>query len=130
MKPGAVVAVVVVAVALIAPSSGVAHANPVNWDALAQCESDGNWSADTGNGFYGGLQISKATWRAHGGTGSPADASRAQQIQVAQRIVAAQGPGAWPTCTTHGRARSRAPVGSATHFMMYLVDQAAGILGR
>lgn len=100
----------------------------VNWNALAQCESDGDWSADTGNGFYGGLQISESTWRANGGQGTPAQASPAAQIAVARRILARQGTSAWPTCSSHGRARSRAPVGSTTHFLMYLADQAAAAL--
>lgn len=108
---------------------GPAAAEPtVNWAALARCESDGDWSADTGNGFYGGLQISEATWRANGGTGTPAQASPAAQIAVARRILARQGAGAWPTCSSHGRPRSRAPVGSTTHFLMYLADQAAAAL--
>ncbi len=84
--------------ASFALSGGVAHADTLNWDAVAQCESGGNWSADSGNGHYGGLQISPATWAANGGIGSPAQASRQQQIAVADRILATQGPGAWPKC--------------------------------
>ncbi|MDQ0729269.1 LysM peptidoglycan-binding domain-containing protein [Arthrobacter sp. B1I2] len=68
------------------------------WDALAQCESSGNWSINTGNGFSGGLQFTPSTWAAYGGTGSPADASREQQIAVAERVQASQGWGAWPSC--------------------------------
>ena len=79
-------------------SDGVATADTVSWDAIAQCESGGNWSADTGNGHYGGLQISPATWTANGGIGSPAQASRQEQIAVADRILATQGIGAWPKC--------------------------------
>jgi Transglycosylase-like domain len=78
-----------------APSSG--H----DWDAVARCESGGNWSINTGNGYYGGLQFSQSTWAAFGGTAyAPrADlATKAQQIAVAERTLAAQGPGAWPTC--------------------------------
>jgi hypothetical protein len=70
----------------------------VNWDAVAQCESGGNWSANTGNGFSGGLQFSQATWNANGGVGAPQDASREQQIKVAENVAAKQGMGAWPTC--------------------------------
>ncbi|BCO35823.1 resuscitation-promoting factor [Mycobacterium heckeshornense] len=88
--------------AAMALSTGVANADTVNWDAVAQCESGGNWAADTGNGHYGGLQISQATWDANGGVGSPADASRQEQIRVANRILASQGPGAWPKCANSG----------------------------
>lgn len=84
---------------LLAPM-GVARAdsNMMGWDAVAQCESGGNWAADTGNGFYGGLQFKPATWRAFGGMGSPAKASREEQIAVANRVLDEQGPYAWPTC--------------------------------
>ncbi len=69
------------------------------WDRLAGCESGGNWSINTGNGFYGGLQFTLSTWRGYGGTGMPNQASRAQQIAVATKVQAAQGWGAWPACT-------------------------------
>ncbi len=69
------------------------------WDAIAKCESGGNWSINTGNGYYGGLQFSASTWRAYGGAGSASSASREQQIAVAQKVQAAQGWGAWPSCT-------------------------------
>ncbi|WP_084525074.1 transglycosylase family protein [Nocardia vaccinii] len=69
-----------------------------DWDAVAACESGGNWSADTGNGYFGGLQIARSTWRAAGGTGSPAQASRAEQIRVAETVLANQGRSAWPEC--------------------------------
>lgn len=68
------------------------------WDSLAQCESGGNWATNTGNGYTGGLQFSPTTWAAYGGTGSAADASREQQIAVAEQVQAAQGWGAWPSC--------------------------------
>jgi len=70
------------------------------WDRLARCESGGNWSTSTGNGFYGGLQFSAPTWRAAGGTGSASQASRSEQIRVAQRVLARQGWGAWPACSS------------------------------
>ncbi|MEU3523883.1 transglycosylase family protein [Streptomyces sp. NPDC038707] len=73
------------------------------WDAVAQCESGGNWSINTGNGYYGGLQFSASTWAAYGGTqyASTADkASKSQQIAVAEKVLAAQGKGAWPVCGT------------------------------
>ena len=83
---------------LAAPASAAA---PNNWDAVAQCESSGNWAINTGNGYYGGLQFSQSTWAAFGGTeyAPRADlATKAQQIAVAERTLDVQGPGAWPTC--------------------------------
>ncbi|MEV5874485.1 transglycosylase family protein [Streptomyces sp. NPDC052101] len=73
------------------------------WDAVAQCESGGNWSINTGNGFYGGLQFSASTWAAYGGTAYAStanQATKAQQISVAEKVLAAQGKGAWPVCGT------------------------------
>jgi len=75
----------------------LADAEP-NWDAVAMCESGGNWSANTGNGFYGGLQFKPATWAANGGRGSPQDATREEQIRVARNVFQTQGIGAWPKC--------------------------------
>jgi uncharacterized protein YabE (DUF348 family) len=69
------------------------------WDKLAQCESGGNWSINTGNGYYGGLQFSLGTWRAYGGSGMPNKASREQQIAIAKKIQADAGWGAWPACS-------------------------------
>lgn len=69
------------------------------WDKLAQCESTGNWSINTGNGFSGGLQFTKSTWRAFGGEGQAHQASREEQIVVAERVLAQQGWGAWPACS-------------------------------
>ncbi|WP_243754332.1 transglycosylase family protein [Labedaea rhizosphaerae] len=80
---------------------GVAEAEP-DWDAIAACESGGNWHANTGNGYYGGLQFSPGTWRANGGQGSPANASREEQIRVARNVLAGQGIGAWPVCGRRG----------------------------
>ena len=84
---------------------GIAMANEAKaasvWDAVAQCESGGNWAINTGNGFYGGLQFTPSTWLAFGGAAyAPrADlATRAEQIAVAETVLAEQGPGAWPTC--------------------------------
>jgi resuscitation-promoting factor RpfB len=69
------------------------------WDRIAQCESGGNWAANTGNGYYGGLQFSLGTWRAYGGTGLPSQASRATQIAIATKVRDASGGyGAWPVC--------------------------------
>jgi hypothetical protein len=82
-----------------APSGGV------NWSAIAACESGGNWAANTGNGFYGGLQFTEGTWLANGGGQyalSANLATPAEQIAVAQRVLASQGIGAWPVCGANG----------------------------
>jgi len=79
--------------------TGANAATGNTWDALAQCESSGNWAANTGNGFSGGLQFTQSTWAAYGGSGSAANASRAEQIAVAERVQAGQGWGAWPACS-------------------------------
>jgi cell wall-associated NlpC family hydrolase len=74
----------------------------LNWDVVAQCESGGNWAINTGNGFYGGLQFTPSTWKAFGGLAyAPrADlATKAEQIAVAEKTLAAQGPNAWPVCS-------------------------------
>lgn len=102
-------AIVTAQTLLIVPNAG---AEP-NWDAMAQCESGGNWAADTGNGFYGGLQFTPATWASHGGTGSPAAASREEQIRVARNVMRTQGLGAWPVCG--------GPIGMATGTCRQLV---------
>ncbi len=79
--------------------TGTAQASPgVDWDAIARCESGGNWAIDTGNGYYGGLQFKMSTWRANGGVGNPAHANREQQITVAEQVLRSQGIRAWPTC--------------------------------
>ena len=79
-------------------SAAPANADSVDWDAIAQCESGGNWSTNTGNGFYGGLQFKPSTWAANGGRGHPAMASREEQIRVAENVLRTQGLRAWPTC--------------------------------
>jgi LysM repeat protein len=102
---------VVGAVAAGAPLvlAGTASAAPESaWDKLAQCESGGNWSINTGNGYYGGIQFNAGTWRAYGGTGMPHQASKAQQIAVAERTLAAQGWNAWPSCSRKMGLRSHA----------------------
>jgi hypothetical protein len=71
------------------------------WDALARCESGGNWAINTGNGYYGGLQFSLGTWQAYGGTGLPSQHSRETQITVAERLRAASGGfSPWPHCSS------------------------------
>ena len=93
----ALVALTAAGVALTAAPANAASTD--TWDALAQCESSGNWSINTGNGYYGGLQFSASTWAAYGGSGSAADASKSEQIAVAERVLAGQGWGAWPSCS-------------------------------
>lgn len=89
------------AMAAFTLSFGTAAADSgVNWDAIAACESGGNWGINSGNGYYGGLQFSPATWTSNGGTGMPHQASREEQIRVAENVLRTQGIGAWPTCGT------------------------------
>jgi resuscitation-promoting factor RpfE len=90
------------AVAPMAMATGTANADSVNWDAVASCESGGNWSTNTGNGYYGGLQFTMGTWHANGGAGSPHNASREEQIRVAENVLHTQGIGAWPVCGRRG----------------------------
>ncbi|MYS05772.1 LysM peptidoglycan-binding domain-containing protein [Streptomyces sp. SID6041] len=98
----ALVGVTGVAVAAPLMTAGTASAATTSeWDRVAACESGGNWSINTGNGYYGGLQFSASTWAAYGGTAyaSTADqASKSQQISVAEKVLAGQGKGAWPSC--------------------------------
>jgi hypothetical protein len=92
------------AVAIFGPAAP-AQADSVNWDAIAECESSGNWSINTGNGYYGGLQFAQSTWEGYGGLkyAKRADlASRGEQIAVAERVLDGQGIGAWPTCGKRG----------------------------
>jgi len=90
-------------------TAGQAEAAPDStWDAVARCESGGNWSISTGNGFQGGLQFTPSTWRAFGGTAfatSANHASREEQIAVAERVLAQQGWNAWPVCSRKAGAR-------------------------
>ena len=103
-----------------------ANASSMDWDALAQCESGGNWATNTGNGFSGGLQFTPSTWAAFGGTGDPANASREQQIAVAERVLAEQGPGAWPACTAKlGLTGATANPQAAAPAETYVAPQAA-----
>jgi resuscitation-promoting factor RpfA len=85
----------------IALASQASAATDGEWDQVARCESGGNWSINTGNGYQGGLQFTPGTWAAHGGgqfAPSAHLASREQQITVAERVLATQGRGAWPVC--------------------------------
>jgi Transglycosylase-like domain len=69
------------------------------WDELAECESGGNWSINTGNGYYGGLQFLLSTWQANGGSGYPHENSREEQIRVAENLRAHAGFSPWPACS-------------------------------
>ncbi len=120
-------------VAITALTSGIglagavtpAHAwDPSVWDRVAACESSGNWSINTGNSFYGGLQFTRSTWLAFGG-GTYASyahqASKTEQIAIARRTLSGQGPGAWPVCSLRagltrsngGAHRQALPAGSS-----------------
>ncbi|MGZ4554834.1 MAG: transglycosylase family protein [Mycobacteriaceae bacterium] len=98
--------------------AGSASAAPAttgnNWDAVAQCESGGNWAINTGNGFSGGLQFTPSTWSAYGGTGSAQSASKSEQISVAERVLAGQGKGAWPVCGRGLGSANASPVQAQT----------------
>lgn len=104
----------VAAAAMILVPTTANAADDATWDALAQCESSGNWAANTGNGYSGGLQFSQSTWEANGGSGNPAAASREEQIRVAENTLASQGWGAWPTCSARiGASGAAEPSGTA-----------------
>ncbi|WP_262056249.1 LysM peptidoglycan-binding domain-containing protein [Streptomyces sp. STR69] len=96
----------VTGVAIAAPLMAAGNASAATaseWDTVASCESGGNWSINTGNGYYGGLQFSASTWAAYGGTAYAStanQASKSQQIAVAEKVLASQGKGAWPVCGT------------------------------
>ncbi len=92
-------------VTLATPASAVSMRT---WKRLAHCESGGRWHVNTGNGYYGGLQISSGTWRAYGGKRYASNAHRAkvsQQVRIAKRIKKGQGWGAWPSCSRRIGAR-------------------------
>lgn len=109
-------AVAGIATAGVALGAAPAHAAPTSvWDRVAACESGGNWATNTGNGYYGGLQFSLATWRGYGGSGNPADAGKATQIAVAEKVLAGQGWGAWPVCSVKaGATGSSSSAGSTS----------------
>ncbi|MFF7636140.1 transglycosylase family protein [Kitasatospora sp. NPDC008050] len=115
---GGAVAVLPVAGLVTATTASAASAS--TWNAVAQCESTGNWNINSGNGFSGGLQFTPSTWAAYGGTqyaATAAQATQAQQIAVAEKVLADQGPGAWPVCSakaglTAGGAPAQVDTGS------------------
>lgn len=97
-----VLAALALAVGISAVTAGPAEAASTVWDRVAKCESGGRWKINTGNGYYGGLQFSASTWRAFGGKKYASQAHRAtkaEQIAIARRVLAGQGPRAWPTCS-------------------------------
>ena len=97
------------AIAPLALGNGTASAaSAEQWDAVAACESGGNWAINTGNGYYGGLQFSQSTWAANGGSGSANSASKAEQIRVGEHVLHSQGKGAWPVCG-HGLSTDVSP---------------------
>jgi len=131
-------------IALLSPAAPAAAQSGVNWDAIAQCESGGNWRINTGNGYYGGLQFSRSTWKAYGGgkyARTANKASRAEQIRIAEKVLDGQGIGAWPTCgrkagSTKSYRASSTPSRTATpkkvtasgrHYTVRAGDTLAGI---
>ncbi|WP_347042816.1 transglycosylase family protein [Brachybacterium nesterenkovii] len=108
----------VAAGSVVGVGAASASADSGVWDRVAACESGGNWSIASGNGYYGGLQFSASTWRAYGGTeyASTANkASKSQQITVAKRVLEGQGPGAWPVCSKKaGLTRSNGGAASSS----------------
>ncbi|MEU6068449.1 transglycosylase family protein [Streptomyces sp. NPDC047082] len=102
--PAILVAAGVTGSAIAIPLLGAASANAADgttWDKVAECESGGSWSADSGNGYYGGLQMSQDDWDKYGGleyASSPDEASRSQQIAVAEKVLADRGTKPWATC--------------------------------
>ena len=106
-RTGIAATVVAVPLVLAAPAqAGAAHEDL--WDRVAQCESSGNWNANTGNGYYGGLQFSNRTWHSFGGgayAGTANQATRSQQIAVAKKVLRVQGWKAWPTCSRRAGLR-------------------------
>ncbi len=100
-KAGALAVGAAAAFSVTAAGGSAQAATTHNWDGVARCESGGNWSINTGNGYYGGLQFSRSTWLGYGGGAyAPrADlASKAEQITIAERTLRGQGVGAWPVC--------------------------------
>jgi hypothetical protein len=101
-KSLALLALVLAGNAPVVMTDSAEAASMQTWDRLAQCESGGQWHINTGNGFYGGLQFTPSTWRGFGGGRYAANAhqaSRTEQIRIAERVKRAQGWGAWPVCS-------------------------------
>jgi resuscitation-promoting factor RpfA len=102
LSAAALTAATATPVALVATAAPAHAASERTWDRLAQCESGGRWRIDTGNGYFGGLQISKSTWDGYGGgrfAAYPDNATKGEQIRIAERIQDGQGWNAWPACS-------------------------------
>jgi hypothetical protein len=116
---GALLAGATGGVMLLGTAGPADAATPVNWDAIAQCESGGNWHINTGNGYYGGLQFNQGTWAGNGGRAFAARAdlaSRAQQITIAEHLYARRGLSPWPVCGKKGGSTKKvAPSHSTGH---------------
>ncbi|MGW7280397.1 transglycosylase family protein [Streptomyces sp. NPDC054844] len=119
--PALVVAAGVTGSAIAIPllgATGAHAADGANWDRVAECETGGAWSQNSGNGYYGGLQLSQDVWERYGGTEyapSADQASRSQQIRVAEKLHADQGIAAWPTCALlAGMGNDSAPTDGGT----------------
>ena len=114
-RAGGATVAIAAASATIGLSAPAANADSV-WDRVAACESSGNWSINTGNGFYGGLQFVQSTWVGFGGQAYAPyahQATKSQQIAIAQKVLAVQGPGAWPVCSVRaGLTRDNGGAGS------------------
>jgi LysM repeat protein len=97
-----VLASLALALGLVSLATPPAAAASTVWDKVARCESGGNWKINTGNGYHGGLQFSPRTWSGFGGgkyASRAHKATKGEQIAIARRVLASQGPGAWPTCS-------------------------------
>ncbi len=109
MRKVAIAVIGVTAIAATTLGMNAATAAPTGvWDRVAHCESTGRWHVNTGNGFYGGLQFTQQTWAGFGGTkfAPRADlATKAQQINIAEKVLKVQGPGAWPVCSVRAGLR-------------------------
>lgn len=102
------VAVAATAAPIVATAAPSNAATVGTWDRIARCESGGRWHLSTGNGYYGGLQISRGTWAGYGGrryAALPSRATKAEQIRIAERIRRGQGWGAWPVCSRRAGVR-------------------------
>ncbi|MGW4248360.1 transglycosylase family protein [Nocardia sp. NPDC004722] len=118
----------------VAMAGNASAAPDSDWDRLAQCEAGGNWGINTGNGFQGGLQFSPSTWNAAGGgeyAPTANQATREQQIAVAEKVLATQGWGAWPSCSsslglTSGSTPRSAPAPAASETPQWAPQQQAG----
>ncbi|MET0763441.1 MAG: transglycosylase family protein [Blastococcus sp.] len=129
LRRGAVVVAGAAALTYGGVLAGPAQAAPPHdWDGVAHCESSGNWSINTGNGYYGGLQFSQSTWAAYGGLAyAPrADlATKDQQIAVAERTLVGQGIGAWPACGRYLAEGTSAPAPAPAPVIVSVVAPAA-----